>query len=605
MHWRNRLCLIVAALCVSLAAAPAAAQEDSPEKSQEKSSKKAEASEQSSEEETEDGTAETKTDTKQSESADEEKDSDSETSDSKESNSEKADEGDKKRESAHGSYEWKPSFGGGVEYGLFFNDLSRWNKHLLSPNGAKPFDVAAISSITIAAEASVLEGSRFTAFGSFDTAFSGNPKLTAIYGGLEPAFAFRRNFWEMALGFGVGVGGIHVSTDQDKDFDAGLLVLRPALEIRRYIGEVAAGYLRVGFNQWLPFKSRPKGLTIEQDANQNGEGPGNADENLLYEGGVFAALGVRFGHYPEHKKVVPDTDGDGLRDDIDDCKEQKEDKDDFEDWDGCPDADNDGDGVEDDADNCPNEPEDIDEWEDEDGCPEEDDDHDRDGILTEEDECPRKAEDKDGFEDEDGCPDKDNDQDGIPDADDDCPDKVGIPAEEGCPSEIVKIEKKRLAVSKPIAFQAEAKDKEGPRTVLTDAAKKTLDEVAQVLAVHTELAKVEIQAHTEKGDEKAKKTESEKRAKAVRDYLVDAKVDSGRLTTKGLGFSEPSVPEKAKKAGEKAEPTPTSRVEFLILKRQEKPDEEKADEKKADEEKETEKAEEPKSKSDEDSESDE
>ncbi|MBT8491438.1 MAG: hypothetical protein KJO07_00140, partial [Deltaproteobacteria bacterium] len=65
-------------------------------------------------------------------------------------------------------------------------------------------------------------------------------------------------------------------------------------------------------------------------------------------------------------------------------------------------GDRDGDGYKDDVDECPDDPEDFDDFEDEDGCP--DPDNDRDGILDKDDECPNVPEDKDGFEDEDGCP---------------------------------------------------------------------------------------------------------------------------------------------------------------------------------------------------------
>ncbi len=64
-------------------------------------------------------------------------------------------------------------------------------------------------------------------------------------------------------------------------------------------------------------------------------------------------------------------------------------------------------------------------------------DRDHDGIPDAEDKCPDQAEDKDGFQDEDGCPDPDNDGDGIPDAKDKCPnepeDKDGFQDEDGCP----------------------------------------------------------------------------------------------------------------------------------------------------------------------------
>jgi outer membrane protein OmpA-like peptidoglycan-associated protein len=478
----------------------------------------------------------------------------------------------KKRESEHGSYEWKPSYGGGVEYGLFFTGLDRWNRNLLAPSDAAQFDTSTVSSFTFALEASLLEGSRITLFSGIETPFSNDPDLMAIYGGLEPAFAFRRNAWELSLGFGVGLGSLNLQTNANQEFDSGLVMLRPAFEVRRYFGEIMAAYLRFGFNQWLPFNGSSDDLTIESDA-----GTGTAgDESRLYEGGLFAALGVRFGHYPEHRKVVPDSDGDGLRDDVDDCADKAEDKDEYQDWDGCPDLDNDEDGIDDEEDECPNEPEDIDEWEDEDGCPEEDDDHDEDGILTKDDACPKKAEDKDGFEDDDGCPDPDNDGDNIKDADDKCPDQKGLKKKDGCPSDFITVKEDEIVVTKPIAFEKSSSDTGDARSKLTNDSRSVLAELASVLKVYTEITEVEIRVHTAAGDEKAKQKESEARAKSVFDYVASSGVDTSRLTRKGFGASKPVAPE-GEKDGEKAEPKPTARVEFKILERQKPESKKKGD----------------------------
>ncbi len=164
---------------------------------------------------------------------------------------------------------------------------------------------------------------------------------------------------------------------------------------------------------------------------------------------------------------IGDRDGDGIKDDVDQCPDEPEDKDGFEDEDGCPDPDNDcdgipdvddkcpqragpaaddgcpistvgdrdGDGIPDNVDKCPDDPEDFDGFQDEDGCP--DPDNDDDGILDVDDLCPNDPEDKDGFEDEDGCPDPDNDKDGILDKDDKCPNEPetynGVEDADGCP----------------------------------------------------------------------------------------------------------------------------------------------------------------------------
>lgn len=60
-------------------------------------------------------------------------------------------------------------------------------------------------------------------------------------------------------------------------------------------------------------------------------------------------------------------------------------------------------------------------------------DRDGDGIPDAEDRCPDEAEDLDGFQDDDGCLDPDNDGDGVPDDDDDCPLETGPATNRGCP----------------------------------------------------------------------------------------------------------------------------------------------------------------------------
>ena len=101
---------------------------------------------------------------------------------------------------------------------------------------------------------------------------------------------------------------------------------------------------------------------------------------------------------------IGDRDGDGYKDDQDQCPDEPEDFDGFQDGDGCPDPDNDNDGILDVDDRCPNVPEDRDGDRDEDGCPEVNvpGDRDGDGIPDHKDKCPDDPEDKDGFEDEDG-----------------------------------------------------------------------------------------------------------------------------------------------------------------------------------------------------------
>lgn len=521
MDWQTPFCIVAAALAVSLTATPVAAQSDDSGGQTADEETSAEQSDQTNESDN-DNKAPTTSDGEDAEAA---------------KSGDQEDGSAEARESAHGEYEWKPSYGAGLEYGLFFSDLGRWNSNLMGPSDAPEFDIGSVSSFNLALEASFLEGSRLTLFAGLDTPFSSNPGLTAVYGGLEPAFAFRRGEWEMALGFGVGLGSVNLNTDAGSEFSAGLVTLRPAFEVRRYIDEFAAGYLRFGFNQWLPFNADSNDIQIQHPDERPGQ---VGEENLLNEGGVYAALGFRFGHYPEHVKSIPDSDGDGMRDDVDDCPQEPEDRDGFKDNDGCPDPDNDGDGIDDENDECPGKAEDKDGFEDDDGCP--DPDNDGDGIQDENDECPEQAEDFDEYEDDDGCPDPDNDGDGIEDDNDDCPDEPGIPSENGCPSENVSIEGDKLVVDGAIEFESEEDNQ--PATSLTDASEKLLDEVAEVLELRSELSGVEIRAYPGPDVRDAQKL-ADTRAQAVGDYVADAGVDDTRLTASGVTEPEQDKDEAA------------------------------------------------------------
>src|SRR6185503_3200315 len=158
---------------------------------------------------------------------------------------------------------------------------------------------------------------------------------------------------------------------------------------------------------------------------------------------------------------IGDRDGDGYKDDVDQCPDDPEDFDDFEDEDGCPEPDNDKDGILDDPDKCPNEPETKNGYQDEDGCPDSTTfDRDGDRIPDDVDKCPDDPEDKDGFEDNDGCPDPDNDHDRIPDVSDKCPNEPetynGVKDDDGCPDQgLATMTKGKIVTMKPIYFETD------------------------------------------------------------------------------------------------------------------------------------------------------
>ena len=291
---------------------------------------------------------------------------------------------------------------------------------------------------------------------------------------------------------------------------------------------------------------------------------------------------------------IGDRDGDGIKDDVDQCPDEPEDFDDFEDEDGCPDPDNDkdgipdvddkcpnepetkngyqdedgcpdtvaldrdGDGIPDDKDKCPDEPEDKDGFEDEDGCP--DPDNDKDGIPDVDDLCPNEPEDKDGFEDTDGCPDPDNDKDGILDVNDKCPNEPetvnGYQDEDGCPDKLVRIGKGKLFVMKKIFFETNS-------AIIRKESYITLDAVMATLRDNPQFLLIEVQGHAdERGSDDYNLRLTDARAKAVRAYLIGKGISAQRLRSRGYGERKPLDRGHTPEAWSK-----NRRVEFVIVKR--------------------------------------
>ncbi|MBW2261720.1 MAG: OmpA family protein [Deltaproteobacteria bacterium] len=290
---------------------------------------------------------------------------------------------------------------------------------------------------------------------------------------------------------------------------------------------------------------------------------------------------------------IGDRDGDGIKDDVDQCPDDPEDRDNFEDVDGCPDPDNDRDGILDVDDDCPNVPEDRDGDQDEDGCPEgAEGDRDGDGILDDVDSCPDDPEDLDGFEDKEGCPDPDNDQDTILDVDDLCPndpedpdgfedingcpdpdndaDRIldvddacpndpetynGFEDEDGCPDKgKVEIKGSEIVIMDKVYFETDSAE-------IKPESFEILDAVAATVIGNPQIVHVQIQGHA---DERASNDYNiqltHERAASVVKYLVDKGVEEERLTSAGYGEECPVDKAHNAKAWDK-----NRRVEFKIL----------------------------------------
>lgn len=244
----------------------------------------------------------------------------------------------------------------------------------------------------------------------------------------------------------------------------------------------------------------------------------------------------------------PDNDRDGILDVDDQCPIIPEDRDGDQDSDGCPEgveADRDGDGILDTRDTCPDDPEDRDNFQDDDGCPEPDNDNDT--ILDTLDNCPNDPEDFDGFQDDDGCPDPDNDQDGIPDERDrssdgqDCrndPETFnGVDDDDGCPDvgtlELLGTE---INLREQIQFETDSAE-------IRPVSLPIIEQMVNLLRENPNLTLIAIEGHT---DERAPDDHNLRlsidRANSVMQALVSRGIEPDRLVAGGFGEYCPRDP---------------------------------------------------------------
>ena len=169
-------------------------------------------------------------------------------------------------------------------------------------------------------------------------------------------------------------------------------------------------------------------------------------------------------------------------------------------------------------------------------------DRDHDGIPDAEDACP----DVPGVRTDDpktnGCPPPpaDRDHDGIPDAEDACPDEPGVrtddPKTNGCPKAFVR--EGQIVITDQVKFKTSSAEILPGRDSLD-----VLEAVQKVLVDHPEIRHVRVEGHTDdRGNANINKPLSARRAASVVTWLTQHGIDAKRLGSAGFGADRPIAP---------------------------------------------------------------
>ena len=242
-----------------------------------------------------------------------------------------------------------------------------------------------------------------------------------------------------------------------------------------------------------------------------------------------------------------DSDGDGVYDYIDQCPNTPVAAYGMVDSVGCP-IDTDGDEVPDYLDLCPETPAEAYGLVDQYGCPI---DTDKDGVFDYCDSCQNTIPEGRNHVDTYGCL-LDTDKDGIYDYEDLCPTIAGVKENKGCPE--VKREIRNLLNKAMSGIQFE----NGKATIKKNSY-KILNDIAKIFIDNSNYI-VEVQGHTDNvGKYDYNVDLSERRAQAVRSYLIKQGVPAERLSAHGYGPDKPIADNKTKAGRAK-----NRRVEFNI-----------------------------------------
>jgi len=131
-----------------------------------------------------------------------------------------------------------------------------------------------------------------------------------------------------------------------------------------------------------------------------------------------------------------------------------------------------------------------------------------------------------------GCPYTDTDGDGVPDKDDDCPKVPGVPENKGCP----QLDKKEIETVK---YAFENLEFETGKDIIRKVSYISLDGLSDKKKKKANYG-LRIEGHTDNvGSDENNLILSQKRANAVKAYLVKRGVSADKLDAFGFGESNP------------------------------------------------------------------
>jgi outer membrane protein OmpA-like peptidoglycan-associated protein len=133
----------------------------------------------------------------------------------------------------------------------------------------------------------------------------------------------------------------------------------------------------------------------------------------------------------------------------------------------------------------------------------------------------------------------DSDKDGIPDSEDDCPDKAGVSELKGCPFTVQAIIGKYNLSMKPIYFDFDSYK-------LKPDGIDALDKIANALNNHRDFG-VQLDGHTDYiGTEEYNLKLSEKRANSAKGYLLNKGITDNQIRLQYFGKAKPAQDNKTK-----------------------------------------------------------